>query len=726
MYKKHAFFWFVLAFFAGVGLAACSDDSQPKTACGNGVCDPDEAADTCPVDCGCGNGILNEGEECDGNELADQTCQSLGYQAGILSCSSRCTFDRSRCEGGAVCGNGFLEGGEECDGTDKGDATCADFGFDGGELGCDPSCHVETTSCCNDSCDQDGTTRCNGNILETCEIAATGCLAWQQTEDCARRQGTCTEGDDGFYCKYPCRDRCTEQGSHICDGDVLKVCDKAHPEDPEDCLDWLEEQDCAANNQYCGDRGDGPACITPLPGDSCLVPDVVTEFPYEISGDDFTQDFENLYNFSDPLCTTGRGAEVFFQVDLQQGEAIDITETGGLDAVLRVIDTCSATAVCLLSVDGPEDQRFQPTQPGTYLVVVEAYSTSPYSKDYSIHLTKGMVEVAEQSCTDDFDNDDNGATDCADSACAGSPPCEAEEATCDDGFDNDADGRTDCEDPTCFGQANCTSEANLCDDRLDNDADGATDCADTECQGQAPCETVEQTCDDGFDNDGDGLADCADPDCPMTGCMLAIYQEFDADDPIDLAGKHIRFTPDTNLRMNYALMADATGQPFPVTPGSGDSSRTLSLGDDDSESHTLSLMSGFDFFGQTYNTVHVVSNGYLAFASQSSTLDSDLSGFLAEVPKIAGMDRDLNPTHGGTITVDEFSHRLAITFEDVPRYSHDDQTVSFQIILSADGTVDIYYGDISIVLDGSIKAYVGITEGDPSKTQFPPETDLVP
>ena len=69
---------------------------------------------------------------------------------------------------------------------------------------------------------------------------------------------------------------------------------------------------------------------------------------------------------------------------------------------------------------------------------------------------------------------------------------------------------------------------------------------------------------------------------------------------------------------------------------------------------------------------------------------------------------------------------LAITFEDVPLYSHDDQTVSFQIILSADGTVDIYYGDISIVLDGSIKAYVGITEGDPSKTQFPPETDLVP
>ncbi|MGC9049126.1 MAG: lamin tail domain-containing protein [Patescibacteria group bacterium] len=45
----------------------------------------------------CGNGIKEGSEECDGNDLADQTCQSQGFSSGTLSCNSNCTFNTSSC-----------------------------------------------------------------------------------------------------------------------------------------------------------------------------------------------------------------------------------------------------------------------------------------------------------------------------------------------------------------------------------------------------------------------------------------------------------------------------------------------------------------------------------------------------------------------------------------------------------------------------------------------------
>ncbi len=45
----------------------------------------------------CGNGIRQPGEECDGNDLGGQTCVSLGYVGGTLSCKADCTFDTSGC-----------------------------------------------------------------------------------------------------------------------------------------------------------------------------------------------------------------------------------------------------------------------------------------------------------------------------------------------------------------------------------------------------------------------------------------------------------------------------------------------------------------------------------------------------------------------------------------------------------------------------------------------------
>lgn len=45
----------------------------------------------------CGNGVIDQGEQCDGSNLAGQTCGSRGFSGGSLSCNSSCTINTSQC-----------------------------------------------------------------------------------------------------------------------------------------------------------------------------------------------------------------------------------------------------------------------------------------------------------------------------------------------------------------------------------------------------------------------------------------------------------------------------------------------------------------------------------------------------------------------------------------------------------------------------------------------------
>jgi hypothetical protein len=109
----------------------------------------------------------------------------------------------------------------------------------------------------------------------------------------------------------------------------------------------------------------------------------------------------------------------------------------------------------------------------------------------------------ETICYDDFDNDNDGAKDCADD---------------------------DCEKQVCGVGCRCTSlrkGEDTCSDRRDNDDDGLVDCLDPDCVGKgfsdggacvADGGAVEFNCLDGLDNDGDALADCLDDDCVGRYC----------------------------------------------------------------------------------------------------------------------------------------------------------------------------------------------------------------
>ncbi len=110
-----------------VAAAACDparpapeDDPPSEQGCDEAECGSEDGC--CPADCSgdddpdcahdCGNGELEGPEKCDGENLGDQSCESLGFEAGTLACAEGCLgLDTSACPGacapdcsGRVCG----------------------------------------------------------------------------------------------------------------------------------------------------------------------------------------------------------------------------------------------------------------------------------------------------------------------------------------------------------------------------------------------------------------------------------------------------------------------------------------------------------------------------------------------------------------------------------------------------------------------------------------------
>jgi len=123
---------------------------------------PAAGAGMSPVDVGacgeapvaaCGNGVREAGEACDGADLGGQSCQSLGWDAGVLACSD-CSLDASDCHDDAPpppppppCPDADGDGYQavSCGGTDCNDA--------------DASIKPGAREICGDGIDQD----CNGS-----------------------------------------------------------------------------------------------------------------------------------------------------------------------------------------------------------------------------------------------------------------------------------------------------------------------------------------------------------------------------------------------------------------------------------------------------------------------------------------------------------------------------------------------------------------------------------
>ena len=96
----------------------------------------------------CGDYVKQGLEECDGSDFGSNTCISLGYVSGNLSCNANCTNNTSQCiTSSSSCGNGSLNTGEECDGSNLNNATCQSLGYASGSLACYNNCTYDKSQC---------------------------------------------------------------------------------------------------------------------------------------------------------------------------------------------------------------------------------------------------------------------------------------------------------------------------------------------------------------------------------------------------------------------------------------------------------------------------------------------------------------------------------------------------------------------------------------------------
>ncbi len=132
--------------------------------------------------------------------------------------------------------------------------------------------------------------------------------------------------------------------------------------------------------------------------------------------------------------------------------------------------------------------------------------------------------------------------------------------------------------------------------------------------------------------------------------------------------------------------------------------------DDGSEPVNLSGFV-FPFYGQSFSTVHVCSNGLLTFGNDSTSYsNTPIPSADAPLNMIAALwdDLTLDPSSGGSVYYKETAGALVIQYQDVPALGGYG-TYTFQIVLSSDGTIEFRYNNIE---GDSTSCTVGIQNAD--------------
>ena len=175
-------------------------------------------------------------------------------------------------------------------------------------------------------------------------------------------------------------------------------------------------------------------------------------------------------------------------------------------------------------------------------------------------------------------------------------------------------------------------------------------------------------------------------------------EEFTADSLPDLAGWALTFTPDG--AGHYLACREA----ITALPQSTTSATVVPLGDDDSSTVML-FGSSVSFFGITYTTFYLNSNGSLTFDREDTTFTATTASHFAQ-PRLSIMLRDLNPASAGVVSYQVLADRVVVTYLDVPEYGQPGTINTAQVEMFSDGRLRLSWLSLSFE-----SAVVGLSPG---------------
>lgn len=490
-----------------VGSVGCDDEEQdcsyvatPCEAVGDHQCSSDgRTTQTCGLNIeGCYHWI--DSRDCTSNQI----CSAEGGEPACV-CDNHCDSEgASQCDGDIVqtCisdGDGCLFWGDVRD--------CSDDGFACVIQGDDASCET-----CSDQCMPAGSSRCQDSTIQICSPGGSGCLVWTDGTNCGDDGEVCEESGGVAVCVRGCDDECEVEDDTQCDGETIEVCSL----DIDGCRYWVEQTDCAEETPplFCDDTDEPALCAAECvnhcttEGVAQCDDDVIESCEMQGSG---CLDWEALEDCSvtADYCDAD-GEDAICLTCENDCEVSSATQCNG-----NVAEACTSDEHGCLSWETNIDCS-------TVGMVCE---TSGGEATCIEHCTPTGSEDTAASCSDGIDNDCNTFTDCDDfncfAFCCVPSGDERGDDDCSDGVDNNCDGFADCGSYSCSLDVLvtvCDEHETACSDGLDNDGDGDPDCDDRDCRwimgSTCSClECSDTACSDGIDNDGNGFEDCEDWDC---------------------------------------------------------------------------------------------------------------------------------------------------------------------------------------------------------------------
>ncbi len=119
---------------------------------------------------------------------------------------------------------------------------------------------------------------------------------------------------------------------------------------------------------------------------------------------------------------------------------------------------------------------------------------------------------------------------------------------------------------------------------------------------------------------------------------------------------------------------------------------------DDGNSGPYNLGFDFSYYGNTFDTIRVCTNGWLSFTStEHDYVHQGIPGGAAPNNLLAAFWDDLNPSSGGTIYYQAMGSRFIVQYQAVQHYGGGSPE-TFQVILDMDGSIVYQYNTVS---DGS-------------------------